>query len=133
MCVNLLDNHLKYIFLVHGTIHWLKCVVHHLNLKKTENWLRKLMHNFVVHSNDSMYINIGLLGLEQVFWHNLIVKLHLGWLYSITKYFLPGIIPNTQIVLFPWKHTVSSVGLRNPIWVKFQTILAYENQLITCP
>ena len=33
-------------------IQWPSCVVHYLNVKKTENWLRKLIHNFIVHSNE---------------------------------------------------------------------------------
>ena len=51
---------------MHNTIQWLNCVVRYLNVKKTKNWLRKLMHNFVVHSNESACRKSGRLGLEQV-------------------------------------------------------------------
>ena len=36
-------------------------------MKKTEKWLRKLMHNFVVHSNESACRKSRFLGLDQVF------------------------------------------------------------------
>ena len=38
-----------------------------LNMKKTENWLKKVMHSFEVHSNESACTKSGRLGLEQVF------------------------------------------------------------------
>ena len=38
-----------------------------LNMKKTENWLRKVMHSFEVHSNESACRKKVRLWLEQVF------------------------------------------------------------------
>ena len=65
--VILLKNRRKLkLVLVHDTIQWLNFVGHYLNVKKTENWLRKLMHNFVVHSNESACNKSGRLGLDQV-------------------------------------------------------------------
>ena len=65
--MTLLKNRKKLkLVLVHDTIQWLNCVGHYLNVKKTENWLRKLMHNFVVHSNESACNKSGRLGLDQV-------------------------------------------------------------------
>ena len=57
------------LFLAHATIQRLNCVVHNLNVKKTENLLRKLMHNFVVHSNESVCGKSGRLGLDQVMFY----------------------------------------------------------------
>ena len=34
--------------------------------EKTENWVRKLMHNFLVHSNEIACRKRGRLGLDQV-------------------------------------------------------------------
>ena len=54
------------LLLVHDTIQRLSYAVHYLNVKKTEYWLRKLLHNFEVHSNESACRKSGRLGLEQV-------------------------------------------------------------------
>ena len=40
--------------------------MHYLNLKINWNWLKKLMHNFLVHLNESAYRKSRRLGLEQV-------------------------------------------------------------------
>ena len=37
--------------------------------KCEQNWLRKLIHNFVVHSNESECRKSGRLGMEQVNWY----------------------------------------------------------------
>ena len=41
--------------------------MHFENMKKTENWLIKVMHSFEVHSNESACRKSGGLGLEQVY------------------------------------------------------------------
>ena len=68
-CATLLNNRRKNkLFSAHDTIQWLKCVVHYLNVIKTKNWLRKFMHNFLVHENDIACRKSGRLGLDQVFY-----------------------------------------------------------------
>ena len=53
-------------FIVHYTIQGLNYVVHFLNVKINQKWLRKLMHIFEVHSNECRCRKSGRLGLEQV-------------------------------------------------------------------
>ena len=40
--------------------------MHFFNMKKTKNWLRKVMHSFEVHSNESACRKKVRIGLEQV-------------------------------------------------------------------
>ena len=53
-------------FLLYDTIQGINCVVHYLNVKMKQNWLRKVMHSFEVHSNESACRKSGHLGMEQV-------------------------------------------------------------------
>ena len=40
------------IFLVQDTVQWLNCVLHDLNMEIKWKFVKKLLYNFVVHSND---------------------------------------------------------------------------------
>ena len=53
-------------FCLHGTIKWLNCVIHYLNVKIKYNWLRKLIHNFLVPSNEILYRKRWRIGLDKV-------------------------------------------------------------------
>ena len=66
--VNLINNcriFLEYFSALHNSM--IKLCSAFLNVKRNlKNWLRKLMHSFEVHSNESVCRKSGRLGLEQV-------------------------------------------------------------------
>ena len=62
----------KMILSAHDTIKWLNYVVHYLNLKIKWTFVEKLMHNFVVHSNEILCKKRWHFGLDQVImWYQL--------------------------------------------------------------
>ena len=78
LCANLLNSCRKtWIILVHFTIQWLNCVVHYLNVKLDPTLAEKKIHNFVVHSNESVCRKIGRLEKDQVLIY--VYRLSLGY------------------------------------------------------
>ena len=70
LCSNLLNNSKRIIFSAwHNSMTKLCCAL--FEFEKTENWLRKLMHNFVMHSNESACRKVGVLGwTKSLLWIN---------------------------------------------------------------
>ena len=54
---------------MHYTNKWVNCVVRYLNMKKTENWLEKLMQIFEIQSIQSECRKGGIIGIKQVSVH----------------------------------------------------------------
>ena len=68
---------------MHYTIQCLNCVLRYLNEKN--NWLKKLLKKFEMHSNESAFRKSSRLGLEQVYSNS--PDIHLSSTHFIEGYF----------------------------------------------